>query len=598
MLGRISKARHAVVVTAVGGATALAGFGVIGAGSHPERFDSWHVVVVPAGSDGVRITETIDQDFGSNERRGHERFVPNDFGAPIEVVAASPDAPDDLSVVNMGAETRIRIGDPDITITGQHRYTLSYTLPQAQLDRGFLALDLIDGDQFERDRFEVVIAGFELDEVNCFAGAAGSSDRCEIVERDGTYRSVIAPLEPFDGVTIDGTIVGVDAAPAAVEPPPVPSRREQGSRLPLTLGIAGLGVAGSLPIYRWARRRGRNEVFAGGAADAAYGTLAAPRPGGTVAPPPPVTLVPDDELGELATIEFAPPKGVEPWEASVLLTERLGDETVQAWLSGLAGREAIELSEEGGTLSIGSGPKRHTLDQGDAALLAALLAGKDPYVTGTYDPKFAAAWSQIAAMQSALIASSGWWRHLPPGSGLGVGSKVSPFGAIVVSGFLIFMFGGAASALLGLLRSWPVALAAGFVFPAVAAYVVYRALLPARSAQGSALALRSESFRRFLHASEGQHVEWAWSKGLLREYSGWAVALGEADAWGRALEQANVPAPARASVGPIIVAGRAPSIAASRTKPSASGSGSGGSRGGFSGGRVGGGGGGGRGGSW
>ena len=60
-------------------------------------------------------------------------------------------------------------------------------------------------------------------------------------------------------------------------------------------------------------------------------------------------------------------------------------------------------------------------------------------------------------------------------------------------------------------------------------------MLSVRSAQGSALALRTESFRRFLHASEAQHVEWAWKHDLIREYSGWAVALGEADAWqGRA----------------------------------------------------------------
>jgi len=120
-------------------------------------------------------------------------------------------------------------------------------------------------------------------------------------------------------------------------------------------------------------------------------------------------------------------------------------------------------------------------------------------------------------------------------------------------------------------------------------------LLPARSAQGSALALRAESFRRFLDASEGSHVEWAWSQGLLREYSAWAVALGEADAWSRALDRANVPEPARLAAAPILIAHMGPSVRSSRTAPSSSGSGGGG---GFSGGSVGGGGGGGSSGSW
>ena len=62
MLGRISGVRHATVVAAIGSLTALTGFGVIGAGDHPERFETFHVVVAPAGADGLRITETFDHD--------------------------------------------------------------------------------------------------------------------------------------------------------------------------------------------------------------------------------------------------------------------------------------------------------------------------------------------------------------------------------------------------------------------------------------------------------------------------------------------------------------------------------------------------------
>jgi uncharacterized membrane protein len=109
------------------------------------------------------------------------------------------------------------------------------------------------------------------------------------------------------------------------------------------------------------------------------------------------------------------------------------------------------------------------------------------------------------------------------------------------------------------------------------------------------LALRSESFRRFLHASEARHVEWAWTHGLLREYSGWAVALGEADAWSEALARSNVPEPQRVSVIPAMMVGHS-SITSSRVAPSSS-SGSSSSFGGSSG-SVGGGGGGGSRGSW
>ena len=98
--------------------------------------------------------------------------------------------------------------------------------------------------------------------------------------------------------------------------------------------------------------------------------------------------------------------------------------------------------------------------------------------------------------------------------------------------------------------------------------------------------------------SEGQHVDWAWKQGLLREYSAWAVALGAADAWGKALEHSNVPAPEMNIASPLWLYSMGPSFDSTRSAPAPSGGSSGSSfGGGFSGG-VGGGGGGGSSGSW
>lgn len=143
----------------------------------------------------------------------------------------------------------------------------------------------------------------------------------------------------------------------------------------------------------------------------------------------------------------------------------------------------------------------------------------------------------------------------------------------------------------------------GLIVPVTVAALAYRNLAPSRTAVGSALVLQVESFRRFLEASEARHVEWAWDHGLLREYSAWAVALGQADAWGSALEAANLPDVASVATTPLVLYSAAPSMLASRVEPSSS-SGSGFSGGGFSsggfsgGGFSGGGGGGGSSGSW
>ena len=52
------------------------------------------MVVSADGENGVRITETIDQDFGTDQKHGPELVVPNDFGTPTDVTASSSDAPD------------------------------------------------------------------------------------------------------------------------------------------------------------------------------------------------------------------------------------------------------------------------------------------------------------------------------------------------------------------------------------------------------------------------------------------------------------------------------------------------------------------------
>ncbi len=118
--------------------------------------------------------------------------------------------------------------------------------------------------------------------------------------------------------------------------------------------------------------------------------------------------------------------------------------------------------------------------------------------------------------------------------------------------------------------------------------------LRVRTAAGSGLWLRVESFRRFLAGSEAYHAEEAARRGVLREYTAWALALGEIDRWRLAvMSSPNIPydTPGLGYVwlGSSIIA----STSAAATAPSSSGGG-----GGFGGGSVGGGAGGGGGGSW
>lgn len=559
--------------------------GLIGGGSHDERFDAKQVVVTPVG-DGLRIREVVDEDFGTNDRHGYERRIPNDFGAATDLNASSPDASAELSVIDFGSFTRIRLGDPNTTFDGQHRYVLTYTLPAAQLSTGTLALDIIgdprNPEKFETGRFEVVLAGFELTDTTCNAAPAGESGGCTLTREGDVYRAVIEPLKAGEGITVGGTIVST--TPTDVESIAIPAPISHRSpSAPIAAGAAGLGALAGLGGFFAARRLGRNEVGGAGPADAAYGTAGGP-----------TRLVTDGEMDSMVTTEYEPPRGIRPWQGAMLLTERIGTGTVSAWFSDQIALENLTLT---GTKPqvLSAGPKLAKADLATRQRINALLGGDGTLELGKYQPTMETLWKEVATEQQTAATESGWWKKFAPGTAprFPVALSATAGAAAVVVALSVWQ---------GWLRLWPLALLAGLVVPAIVAGVAYRPLLPQRSAAGSALALRAESFRRFLEASEGKHVDWAWQHGLLREYSAWAVALGAAEAWGRAVAMSAVPpADVMSQTLPLVVYSHMGDWNTARTHPAptnSGGSGGGFDGGGFSGGFSGGGGGGGSSGSW
>lgn len=609
MLQTISATRHAIVGAAVVATAALGAFSVVGAGDQArfraEHFDAKQVTVSPVGDanpDGVRIREVVDIDFGVNERRGYQRIIPNDFGVPEEIEVSSPDANDELAVVPVGGDTRIRVGNPGITFTGQHRYILEYTLPDAQLENGGLALDIIaPGEAFQTDRFEVEVVGFELSDPVCDVGRSGDFGNCDLDPvADGRYATVLEPLDAGDGISVFGQIDSIIDA----DLPDVPALPERNPTGPQLIGLLQLGVGGLLAagIFLWFRRAGSNVVFGGGgAADAAFGQPASPLPvpveGDPIADVP-THRVPDSRLAELATIEFTPPRGVEPWQGNVLLRETVDDDSVSAWFSEMIARDAIQVTGTGKELVLRPGQSTARLSAVDRAHLGQLFS-KAPAVTlGKYDKDFTKVWTTIKSEQKRLVNHAGWWER-PLGGSFGAGNARSLIPWIVGAGFIFATSGIAAAfaALFNIFNGWIGAIALTVIVTAVVATLVYWKMLASRTATGSALTLRTESFRRFLDASEGRHVEWAWEHNLIREYSAWAVALGAATAWSEAIESSNIAHPEQFTA-PLLVYTYGSMFRSARTAPSSSGSGGRGGGGGFSGGGVGGGGGGGSSGSW
>jgi hypothetical protein len=597
MLRTVPFWKHLLVGLAIGAMTLLAGFGVIGAGDEsvirPEHFDAKQVTVWPDGADGVWVREVVDVDFGVNERRGYQRIVPNDFGVPTDVAAESPDANAQVDVVVVGQDTRIRLGDPGITFTGRHRYVLEYRLPDAKVESGRLDLDIIgNAETFETQRFEVVLTGFEFESIECLTGTREALGDCEFDRGDqDNLVAVIEPLTPGGGITVAGEIMSLTtpALPTIPDPPgPIPS----GFR-PLGLVMIPLGLGAAALVFLVGRAAGSNTVLSGGAAEAAFGEL--PVPGDRTRRLDVATYrVPDSRLAELATIEFAPPRGLEPWQAAVVLREVVDDDTVAAWFSEMIADGAIVASGQDDAVRLERGADTSRLSAVDLGHLNRLFGQGDVVELGRYDEEFTATWKAIHAEQLAFASNSGWWSRGGPGGRVTTPSKVIGTAVVVLIAAMGFV---ALVALATTLMFWQVlaspwiAVLVGVLVPLVTAAIVYRPMFASRTATGSALALRTESFRRFLAASEGRHVEWAWEHGLIREYSAWAVALGAAEAWSNAIKSSNIPDQQMAFSGPLVLYTAGSVFSSSHTAPSSAGGG-----GGLGG--IGGGGGGGSSGSW
>ncbi len=585
------------------GAVVLAGAGGVAAfAANGERVTAFWAGAELRDGGSAAITEVIDYDFGAFSHHGIYRDVP-DLSPEATVTADSLTAPDDVLVTDAPPDspdpgaTRIRIGDPDTTVSGNHRYQVQYEL-DTLTPNGSLAWDAV-GTTWTVPIQDVevnVVAPWTFTNPECFhgqpdsggadsdSGDSHSGEQCDVDQPEpGHLVAHVDEVDTGEGVTVyAGRGAALPAAPALAVPPLDGGTTDD----PLSPGVpavlaGGTALLAAAPTSRLLRRAGRERVGAGGPADAAFA--------GAGARPVAERRVDDAELDQMATIEFAPPDGLTPAQGGVVLTEGVRPEHKVAWLITEAIDGSIAIDDEA---AAGRKAKQVTLRRlsfgtpQSAPLLDRIFRGQDELELGKYDKGFAAAWSAVGASLQSWADASGFWdrranRRTVLARVLGGLGLLLGLGIVVLSAVLTTRSGApwlAGVALGGLL-------AGGSVAALVRAWE-----LKVRTPQGTAAWLRVESFRRFLAASEAYHAEQAAARGVLREYTAWAVAVGEIDRWTHAMESAT-DIPDRSALTYAVIAPHLVSAThTASTAPSSSGGGGGGG--------VGGGGGGGGGGSW
>ncbi|MGQ0432780.1 MAG: DUF2207 family protein [Microthrixaceae bacterium] len=568
------------------GAAALGGGAVLGGvAADGERVTGMWVGAALSDDGAAGVLEVVDYDFGlASDKHGIFRTIPGlTTDSPVSVASAS--APDGLAaktpeLIAGEPGIRLKIGDPSITISGRHRYKIGYELPRLAAG-GALSWDAVGTDWVVPvAQTEVhVAAPWQFDALQCSSGATGTTGGCELTQPEpGHLVATIGRLDPGEGITIAAVRADSLAAAPVLPAPPLSAPPDPGAGLAKPAGVAMLVGAGASALgSRWVRRRGRERVSTGGVADAAWAGGGGPTS---------EVLLDQRELTAMATTEFAPPEGITAAQGGVILAEAVQSEHRVAWLIGAAIDGAIDLVEEDGKavrlVRRPGGPSDTT------AILDTAFAGRTELELSAYDPAFAAGWSQVGASLEAWQRDSGLWD--PAGDRRRLLVRLSG-AALAVVGAAGVIAGSATASRFGSQWLPVIAVAAALAGVGIAA-TVRGWELRVRTPAGSGLWLRIESFRRFLAASEAVHAEEAAKRGVLREYTAWAVAVGEVDRWARSVAAAGSAIPRDAGLGyvymaPLLLA----STSSASTAPSSSGSGGGG-------GSVGGGGGGGGGGSW
>ncbi len=303
------------------------------------RFDET-LQILPDGK--ITVVEQIDYDFGALDRHGIFRTIPtiktNEEGKKFVldysnfVVVDDKGNPYRYSKSGSDGETTVKIGDPDKTITGEHTYSISYSVAGALTyfsDHDELYWN-VTGDNWQVP-MNAVIARIQLPaavaknnlRIACFTGSSGSTEtNCNSTynEKEKTVTiQTSRSLDSYEGMTV---VVGFPKGLVAVlEPKEYVSFWETFWGRVLIAAIIVVAVVWYiiaplvLPVLWW--KYGRD---------------------------------PKSPVGE-ASAWFAPPKGKDgraltPGETGTLVDERADNADITATIIDLARRGYLKIIEK------------------------------------------------------------------------------------------------------------------------------------------------------------------------------------------------------------------------------------------------------------
>ena len=187
-------------------------------GEHIANFQQSTII----NADGtIDVTEQIEYDFSTEERHGIFRTIPytklNSEGKKFKMtfsqifVVDENGQPYTFTNTDESGAITLKIGDPDVTITGKHTYVIRYQVSGALTyfsDHDELYWN-VTGDEWDVPialaQSSVTLPGQiyrEQIQMDCFRGKRGTDDQCAQAVVGNTILFDSEALEPGDGMTI------------------------------------------------------------------------------------------------------------------------------------------------------------------------------------------------------------------------------------------------------------------------------------------------------------------------------------------------------------------------------------------------------------
>ncbi|HEU4331088.1 MAG TPA: DUF2207 domain-containing protein [Lapillicoccus sp.] len=550
-----------------------------------DKMSSFTAEYVLDKDGGATVTETIAYVFGTSSGAKHGIFrnivtrqevtdpsgkTSEDtyryYALDLESVTSPTGAPTDTKVTDQPeGTTQIRIGNPDVTVSGTQTYVLTYHLANVMNpfpDHAEFFYNVFRGDSIPKDAVKVTVTGpGGVTQVSCIRGS-GQGQPCDRAEPGQTALFEVSNLLGNEDLTIAASLPRAGFGDLKPDLRSGGSSYDEGQAKVLTsLALAGgigapLVAAGVMGLL--VATRGRDEWYAGVTPGLTPGSSDAVAPG-SVPPPAPATV--RGRRPEIA-VQFNPPPGVQPGMVGTIIDESADTIDVSATVMDLAVRGFLRIEEiqTGAVFSRTDWrliqlppPPGQTLHPYEATILDGLFAGGSDVTLSDLKYKFHTTLNLAIRQMYTEVVERGWFRRSPQRQRQGWQAL----------GFLLIGAGAVSCFYLGVVTSaidktggFGIGIPSGVVLGIglIVAGLIFRILgkrMAAKTGAGSAVYAQSLGFRKYLETAEADQIRFEEASAIFSRYLPYAIVFGVADRWAGTFQK--VAEAAAAAGNPIVM---------------------------------------------